>query len=121
MDDKGAGLLCAVYGSRTQRALGWVVLKAYERGENGVWGWIGDRCDDGRVAILRRRAHRVEAGKRVRGLPADAAYAGSVFTELAHLAALSSPPSPTEHEHRYPQPNGQGFHPDQCLDCLEWK
>lgn len=23
--------------------------------------------------------------------------------------------------HRYPPPNGQGFHPDQCLDCLAWR
>lgn len=49
-------LLAAIFPSRTERVLGHIVTWAYDRGESGVYGLIGDRVDDIKCAITRRRA-----------------------------------------------------------------
>lgn len=36
-------------------------------------------------------------------------------------AAMSEIRRLAEHEHRYPEPNDQGFPVDQCLDCGRWR
>jgi len=58
----------------------------------------------------------------------------AVLTELAHWwTERGEPPESTRRmmeraaaavapcDHRYPNPNGAGFHVDQCLNCGEWR
>ena len=96
-----------------------------------VLDWLDGRGNIAEIDSLRATlaAERAE-GERLRDaleLVQRSALTGAISMTVAlrEIRAVArtalARPSPTEHEHRYPQPNGQGFHPDQCLDCLEWK
>ena len=57
-----------------------------------------------------------EWSNRTRGL---SELEAADLAATAILRILQTEPVPCEHH--YPEPNGQGFNPDQCLNCQEWR
>lgn len=45
----------AIYATRPERFLEWLVGRCYRLSESGVFGWLGDRADDLRVRSQERR------------------------------------------------------------------
>lgn len=50
--------LASLYPTRIERVLERLVTAAYRINEYGITGWIGDRADDLRVWLQKRRAAR---------------------------------------------------------------
>lgn len=54
-----ARLLIAIHPTRKERALSWLVGRCYAlNDESGPWNWLGDRADNARVWLQRRRCDR---------------------------------------------------------------
>ena len=54
-------LLCAIFPTRSEKALDSAAAWCWNRNEGGVFGWIGDRFDH-----LRWRSNRRRAARKVR-------------------------------------------------------
>lgn len=41
-----ARLVVAAWPNAFERGWVWLMRRCYQRSDRGVWGWLGDRCDD---------------------------------------------------------------------------
>lgn len=79
-----------------------------------------EHADVLRRYVARTDEMRAAIERAIEKLEREARIKAAVERDRPLLDRLAENPVGPEHQCRYPQPNGQGFPVNQCLDCGGW-